>query len=69
MPVVSQPCLGGRQAPGRGKPSINDSGAPAGEEMGFYTPGNNTSEGNVVREQIITPALCYAGVWKFVFGM
>lgn len=68
MPLVSQPALQVRQAPGQGNPSINDSRAPAGEEPGFYTSSDNAFEGNIAQERIITPALCYAGFWKFVFS-
>lgn len=68
MPLVSQPALRVRQAPGRAKPSINDSGAPAGEQPGFYTPSDNAFEGNIAQEWIITPALCCVGFGKFVFS-
>lgn len=68
MPLSSQPALQVRQAPSRGKPSITDGGAPAGEEPGSYTSSDNTFEGNIAQKWIITPALCYAGFWKFVFS-
>jgi len=65
---VSKPALRARQAPGRGKPSVTNSGAPAVEQPRFYTSRDKTFAGNIARKWIITPALCYAGFWKFVFS-
>lgn len=67
MPSVSQPALRVRQAPGRGKPSITDSGAPAGEEPGFYTSSDNAFEGNIAQKWIITPALLLCGLLEICF--
>lgn len=38
----------------------------AGGQTGYYTPGYNRFEGDVVQERIIAPALGRASVWKFL---
>lgn len=67
MPLVSQPALRVRQAPSQGKPSINDSGAPAGEEQGFYTSSDSAFEGDIAQGVDYNPGAFLCGLLEICF--